>query len=62
YDLAGNVYEWTMEAYSSTYRVGRGGFCNVGGGGGRYPASGRSGNAPTGCNDGLGFRPALYIS
>ena len=24
YDLAGNVYEWTMEAYSTNYRVARG--------------------------------------
>ena len=25
YDLAGNVYDWTMEAYSTSYRVSRGG-------------------------------------
>lgn len=29
YDMAGNVYEWTTEAYSTDYRVFRGGGCDV---------------------------------
>ena len=28
YDLAGNVFDWTLEAYSTGNRVRRGGFCN----------------------------------
>lgn len=28
YDLAGNVYDWTLEAYSTNDRVLRGGYCN----------------------------------
>lgn len=27
YDLAGNVFEWTMESYDTGYRIGRGGSC-----------------------------------
>ena len=26
YDLAGNVFEWTLEAYSNVYRIFRGGY------------------------------------
>ena len=39
YDMAGNVYEWTMEKYS-THRVGRGGSCSHYSGS-DYHASGR---------------------
>ena len=39
YDLAGNVYEWTMEAYSTNYRVVRGGRYDYSGSG--NPASNR---------------------
>ena len=40
YDLAGNVYEWTQEKYSTgTYRAGRGGYCDDDGD--FYPAAGR---------------------
>ena len=31
YDLAGNMYDWTLEAYSTNYRVDRGGGFNVSG-------------------------------
>ena len=31
YDLAGNCYEWTQEAYSTAYRAGRGGYCSSSG-------------------------------
>ena len=41
YDLAGNVYEWTQEKYSTgTYRAYRGGYCTSDGV--RYPAAVRS--------------------
>ena len=59
FDLAGNVYEWTMEAYYSTERVRRGGVYF--GNGSDNPASYRDNFNPTGSNDGLGFRPALYL-
>ena len=39
YDLAGNVLEWTMEAYATYNRVARGGV--YGGSGSGYPASNR---------------------
>ena len=40
YDLAGNCYEWTQEAYNTNYRANRGGdyYCN----GSSRPASGRN--------------------
>ena len=44
YDLAGNVYDWTMEAYSSKYRVTRGSSYN--GSGTSSPARYRLGNGP----------------
>lgn len=59
YDVAGNVVEWTNEASSSTYRVGRGGFYSSIGS--NYPASNRSSYYPYNCNNDIGFRPALYI-
>ena len=59
YDLAGNVEEWTNEAYSTTYRVVRGGiYC---GNGTNSPVSVRSFSFPLVCGDSIGFRPALYI-
>ena len=59
YDLAGNVYERTNEADSTTSRVYRGGCCSNSGTG--DPASHRFSNYPYHCNYGIGFRPALYI-
>ena len=45
YDLAGNVYDWTMEANTTSYRVFRGGghFTS-----GTSTARNRSGNIPNG--------------
>ena len=59
YDIAGNVSEWTNEAYSSTHRVSRGGAYYVDGS--SVPASNRSYNTPESCNNAIGFRPTLYI-
>ena len=44
YDMAGNVWEWTTEAYSTFYRVYRGGYYNNNGNG--YPMAGRDYNYP----------------
>ena len=57
YDLAGNVYEWTNEARSTTYRVSRGGHYN----GANRPASSHGFNYPNNCHCSIGFRPVLYI-
>ena len=60
YDLAGNVYEWTLEYTSTTYVpcAGRGGFyCDVGS---NCPASYRYDYSTTDCNSYLGARVALY--
>ena len=59
FDLAGNVYEWTMEAGNSTGRVSRGGRCNYGGS--DFPASFRNNFHPTNSSDYIGFRSALYL-
>ena len=56
YDLAGNCWEWTMEAYSSGTRVRRGGYFYDG-----YPGSVRNNNLPDYSNDHDAFRPTLYI-
>ena len=59
FDLAGNLWEWTTEAYSSAGRVSRGGDCyNLGS---EYPASCRNDSNPDGTGDYLGFRVALYL-
>ena len=56
YDLAGNCYEWTMEAINTTSRVIRGGsYCNA------YPVSNRTYNIPTFNYVPGSFRPTLYI-
>ena len=60
YDLAGNVFEWTMEANSTGYRVVRGG--GFYGSGSDIPASYRGVSNPDGDgSDDLGFRVALYL-
>ena len=56
YDLAGNCWEWTMEAYSSGTRVERGGHCSYDG-----PVSFRSRGSPGHDGGSSAFRPTLYI-
>ena len=59
YDLAGNVWDWTNEIYSS-YRVNRGGwFVNDGS---DCPACYRSYTSITGTASSLGFRVGLYLT
>lgn len=60
YDMAGNVWEWTMESYGTNNRIYRGGsFAQIAS---DYPASGRgySGNSSETSNT-IGFRIALYL-
>ena len=59
YDLAGNVFEWTMEAISTDARVIRGGNFNSSGSG--TPASYRDGGYPDDGYEDIGFRVALYL-
>ena len=60
YDLAGNVFEWTMESYKTYSRVPRGGCYNVTGS--LYPASGRGYNYPSDSLSFIGFRPTLFLN
>ena len=59
YDLAGNVHEWTMEAYATDNRVSRGGDLYYSGFDG--PASVRNSDSPDSSYDVIGFRVALYL-
>ena len=59
YDLAGNVRDWTMEAYSTYFRVYRGGGCSSNGD--DVPAYYRSYSFPTSSVNVYGCRSALYI-
>ena len=59
YDLSGNVRDWTMEAYGTSYRVLRGGFYF--GTGTDVPADYRLYYNPTYSNGYNGCRSALYI-
>ena len=56
YDLAGNCWEWTMEADFTNGRVIRGGGCYY-----AIPVSIRDSLDSTGGNDYVSFRPTLYI-
>ena len=60
YDLAGNVFDWTLEASSTDGRVVRGGFCN---GNGYFsgPAANRTFNVPDFSFAYYGCRSALFI-
>ena len=57
YDMAGNVSDWTIEAYSTVLRVTRGG--NYSDDGSNGPASVRRSSNPTNSIDNYGFRVAL---
>ena len=59
YDMAGNVSDWTIEAFSASFRVSRGGDCSSSGS--SYPASYRHDYYPTDSNGYRGFRVALYM-
>ena len=59
YDMAGNLWEWTMGGYSSRIRIGRGGyFLHYSD---SYPVSSRSNNFPDFAFTSGGFRSSLYI-
>ena len=60
YDLAGNVWEWTLEKSTNTGFpcAGRGGYYNGNGSG--FPASHRNCDSTSYSNGNVGFRPALY--
>ena len=59
YDIAGNLYEWTMEGYSSEKCFSRGG--SIDNNGGNYPVVYRNYAYPNYDGDNVGFRPSLYI-
>ena len=60
YDIAGNVWEWTMEACSTNNRIVRGGAYYESGS--NYPVSLRHNYDPTSSYNGVGFRIALYLN
>ena len=60
YDMAGNVSDWTIEAYNTGGRVGRGGYYNISAS--NNPASVRGNDTPTNSSlSGDGSRLALYM-
>lgn len=60
YDMAGNVFEWTMESCYTGLRVIRGGSYDDSGS--YYPASLRGNDLPSGSDgDSTGFRVTLYL-
>ena len=59
FDLAGNCWEWTQEALSTSNRILRGGYCNVSGS--VAPASYRNGDNPNHSYSNSSSRPTLYM-
>ena len=60
YDLAGNYYEWTQEAFSTNNRIVRGGYCTDSGS--SFPASGRIYSLPSSSVSLDSSRATLYMS
>ena len=60
FDLAGNCYEWTQEAYSASYRILRGG--DFYGSGSSFPASARNNHSSDYSNSYISSRATLYMS
>ena len=60
YDLAGNVYEWTLEKSTGTDNPCASGGGGYGGNGSDNPASNRYNYSTSSSDIYLGFRPALY--
>ncbi len=61
YDLEGNHYEWTAEAYSTNLRAFRGGYHSLAAGGDFYPASFRDSNDPPASYIIISSRTTLYL-
>ncbi len=59
YDMAGNVNDWTLEAYDTYDRLRRGGYYKHNGS--RYPASTHY-DVPTDSDDNNGSRVTLYVA
>ena len=59
YDLAGNLWEWTMESCDTYSRVNRGGNCDLTGS--AYPASYRGSGKPFYSNAYIAFRLTLFL-
>ena len=59
YDMSGNIWEWTMEGYSTTNRSYRGGSFHSSGVNSQYPQV--ITYSPSGASNRVGFRIALYI-
>lgn len=57
YDMAGNVWDWTIEVYDAYERIGRGCSCEFE----FFSASDRGNNAPNISNSHFGCRATLYI-
>ena len=60
YDLAGNAFDWTQEAYNTYYRINRGGVYTSSGS--SYPASDRNNSRPSNSGSDRSSRPALYVA
>ena len=59
YDLAGNCWEWTQEAYSTSRRAFRGG--GYGSSGDGFPVTYRYYSIPTDTSNDVSSRPTLYL-
>ena len=59
YDMAGNVFDWTLEANNTNCRVRRGGYCLLTAS--RTPASYRGYDVPTRSDNYTGCRSTLYV-